>query len=151
MLRQEVANNFFLQFFSLLQWIVYKNKYNLREAIKGTSSLFCYYLVCGISIVWAIVPSYAIVIPKFLELLFAYLAIALVMYKIQDRERALLYVLYLVSISAFLGVFNSFFTLDFHTNSHSLSALVGVILSLGLIKYYNYSPARWFLYFDLFV
>lgn len=116
-------------------WIVYKNSKNIGMAIKGSKFFLWYTIVCLASFLWAIVPSIESIWLKDLEIISSFLAIAVTLWKIEDKDEALLYVAYLLTISAGLGVLNSLFKGGMHTNSYTLSAGMGTLVVLGLKRY----------------
>lgn len=115
-------------------YMIYKNRKYFKKAIQE-SKLFTWYCIYAISsILWTPVPGSGGILAKGFELLSSYLLLGIVLYKIKDVSRCLIYILFIATSAAFLGGLYTGFT---HTNTYSISALVGAVISLGLYKTYK--------------
>lgn len=117
-------------------WIIYKNKNLVRISIKTTGWFFVYTIFCGLSFMWAITGSngFTSVLAKDIELATSFLALSVIMIKINDLSKCTIYIVYIMTISALCGGISQGFM---HTNSYSFSAMLGFIMSFGLWKIYK--------------
>lgn len=113
-------------------WIVFKNSETIKISIKGSKAFLGYTIICLASFLWAITPSIESIWLKDLEVISSFLAISVTIWKIDNKDDAVLYIAYLLTISAALGFLNSIRVGGMHTNAYTLSAGMGVLVILGL-------------------
>lgn len=129
-------------------WIVYKNSRMLKMSIKQTKWFLIYTIFCMFSFLWAItgLGSFSSVVLKDLEVISSYLALSVVLYKIRDVHLCMVYILYIATIAALCGGFAQGFL---HTNSYSVSAMIGTILAIGLKRCYHTKYINYFIVANL--
>lgn len=117
-------------------WVVYRNRQLVAHAVCGTRWFLAYMGFCLLSLFWAIngEAGLSTIVGKGVEILTGYLALAVVLYKIKDVERSVVYVLCLATVSALCGAVAQRFS---HTNSYTVSAMMGFVIALGLRRQYN--------------
>lgn len=117
-------------------WIVYKNYRFLKTAISQTKWFLIYTIFCMVSFFWAVtgIGSFSSVVLKDLEVISSFLALSVVLYKICDLYLCVIYILYIATIAALCGGIAQGFQ---HTNSYSVSAMIGIILAIGIKKSYH--------------
>ena len=130
----------FLLFFCIIcnLWIVFRNRQSLYNALEGSKLYLGYIIVCFLSFSWSITPAFETIFTKDLEILSSFLAIAVAIYKIDNKVNVLYYVCILASLSALLGVVTSVRIGEMHTNTYTLVGGIGLLLTLGIKRYYNY-------------
>ena len=130
-------------------WVVHNNKKILSRAIKENKWFLYYILFCGISFLWNVidVAGFTTVFAKDLEILSSFLVLSVVLYKISDLNRCAIYVLYIMTLAALSGGLAQGFN---HTNSYSFSAMLGTIMSYGLMRNYKMKNIHYFFIANLF-
>lgn len=125
-------------------WIVYRNQRIVTAAISTTKWYFIYTIFCMCSFFWAItgLSSFSSVVLKDLEVISSYLALSVILYKIRDQHLCLVYILYISTIAALSGGIAQGFM---HTNSYSVSAMIGLILAIGIKKNYHSKYINYFI------
>ena len=125
-------------------WIVYRNSRFLKESISQTRLFLMYTIFCMFSFFWAVtgLGSFSSVVLKDVEVISSYLALSVVLYKIRDLYLCMIYILYIATIAALCGGIAQGFQ---HTNSYSVSAMIGTILAVGLKKIYNPKYINYFI------
>ena len=69
-------------------YIIFKNKSVISKAIRGTKAILWYGIFAALSFFWAIEKDPAVVFLKDFELVFSYMAIAVVLFKIKEISLA---------------------------------------------------------------
>lgn len=117
-------------------WVVFRNWGLVAHAVRGIRWFVAYAVFCLFSLFWAIngEAGFSTIVGKGVELLTGFLALAVVLYKIKDVERSVVYVLGLATVSALCGAVAQRFA---HTNSYTVSAMIGLTIALGLKLQYN--------------
>ena len=130
-------------------WIIIKNNNILINSIKETKWFLYYTIFCLFSIFWSITgyAGFTSITAKGLETLTSFLALSIVLYKIKDVNRCVIYILYITTIAALSGRIAQGFL---HTNSYSVSGMIGFIISLGLKRKYNPKYINYFTFLNLF-
>lgn len=119
---------------SLNFFMIYKNRKYLMKAIKESKWFTFYCLFAISSIMWTPVPASGGILAKGFELFSSYLLLAIVLYKINDISRSFIYIVFIASSAAFLGALYTGFT---HTNTYSISAMIGAVIGIGLYRNYK--------------
>jgi len=130
-------------------WIIIKNNNIVNKSIKETKCFFYYTIFCLFSIFWSITGNagFTSIIAKGSEILTSFLAISIVLYKIKDINYCVIYILYITTIAALSGGLAQGFL---HTNSYSVSGMIGFIISLGIKRIYNPQYINYFIIANLF-
>lgn len=130
-------------------WIIIRNKSILNKSIKETKWFLFYTIFCLFSIFWSITGTagFSSIIAKGAEILTSFLAISIVLYKIKDINCCVIYILYITTIAALSGGIAQGFL---HTNSYSVSGMIGFIIALGLKRTYNPQYINYFIIANLF-
>lgn len=117
-------------------WIVYRNKRLIIRAVRETKWFLLYVIFCFCSVFWSITGAdgFSSIFAKDLEVLSSFLALSVILYKIKDMNLCVMYILYLVTIAALCGAIAQGFK---HTNSYSVSGMIGAVLAVGIKKAYN--------------
>ena len=125
-------------------WLVYRNRSFLLKAIREIKLFLVYVIFCFFSIFWSItgVDGFSSIFAKDLEVMSSFLALSVVLYKIKDMNLCVVYVLYLVTIAALCGGLAQGFK---HTNSYSVSGMIGAVLAVGIKKTYNPKYINYFI------
>ena len=125
-------------------WIVYRNRNLILKAIREIKLFLVYVIFCFFSIFWSItgVDGFSSIFAKDLEVMSSFLALSVVLYKIKDMNLCVVYVLYLVTIAALCGGLAQGFK---HTNSYSVSGMIGAVLAVGIKKTYNPKYINYFI------
>lgn len=130
-------------------WIIIRNKSILNKSIKETKWFLFYTIFCLLSIFWSITGTagFTSIIAKGVETLTSFLAISIVLYKIRDLNNCVIYILYITTIAALSGGIAQGFL---HTNSYSVSGMIGFIIALGIKRIYNPQYINYFIIANLF-
>lgn len=130
-------------------WIIIRNNSILNKSIKETKWFLFYTIFCLFSIFWSITGTagFSSIIAKGAEILTSFLAISIVLYKIKDINCCVIYILYITTIAALSGGIAQGFL---HTNSYSVSGMIGFIIALGLKRTYNPQYINYFIIANLF-
>ena len=132
----------------------FKESKNLKPAIKATQSYFIFYIFALLSCLWALYPDYKALFSKCLELISSYMLVSVIMWKIKNREKAMLYLLYLCTLSATMGYVSrvlAFGSILVHTNTHSLIAAMGAIMAWKMKDVYHISYLAYLAYWNFFM
>lgn len=129
-----------------LMILLFNNKC-LSAIYRRCGSFASYYIFALISAFWA-GGSLGGVVYKGLEMLLSYLLVCLAIYKIGNFKKAIDYLLILCFIVTFFDYYyyyQNFRTLIMHTNTFTISAMIGFVLCVSAIriKLYN-SKQIWF-------
>lgn len=138
-------------------YYAFKESKSLTPAIQATKSYFVFYIFALLSFLWAIFPDYKALFSKCLELISSYMLVSVIMWKTKSRRKAMLYLLYLCTLSATIGYFAkvlAFKSILVHTNTHSLIAAMGALMAwkmknhykirhLAPLVYWNFSCCLW--------
>lgn len=149
-MRKTILNNMggnaFMVFCILLNiWAIYRLGHVKRAT--STTKLFLYYgLLAAFSCFWAVKPEYGGILAKDAELMSSYVLIACLLWQIKDFSKCYLYVIIIASMSSLSGLIKAFMTGWFHTNSYSISAMIGFILALNIRQQYNVKQMNFYLY-----
>jgi len=127
-------------------YFVYKNRRYLKRSLRGSTSFLLFIIVCIISIAWTPVPDFKGIIAKGIELLSSYLLLSIILYKINDVWRCVYYIVFIATCAALLGGVYVHFG---HTNTYTISALIGAILGIGLYKNYKVKTMKYFVIINL--
>lgn len=130
-------------------WIIIKNKAIINKSIKETKWFLFYAIFCTFSIFWSITGSagFTSIIAKVAEITTSFLALSIVLYKIKDLNSCVIYTLFITTIAALCGGFAQGFL---HTNSYSVSGMIGFIISLGIKRIYHPQYINYFIISNLF-
>lgn len=124
-------------------YVVYRERNYIPEAIQGTKMLLLYMSFGVLSVFWSPVPNAITILPKCLEVLSSYLMMAVVLWKIKERELCLLYLLQLCTIASLFGYLPGLVAGSVwqHSSFFPMTGAMGCLLALGLkrIVYYQYS------------
>lgn len=127
-------------------YFVYKNRNYLKYSLRDSKS-FLFFILIGISsVLWTPVSDFKGIIAKAVELLSSYLLLSIILYKINDVWRCLYYIVFIATCAAFLGGIYVNFG---HTNTYSVSALIGAILAIGLYKNYKIKTMKYYFVFNI--
>lgn len=127
-------------------YFVYKNRRYLKRSLRGSTSFLLFIIVCIISIAWTPVPDFKGIIAKGIELLSSYLLLSIILYKINDVWRCVYFIVFIATCAALLGGVYVHFG---HTNTYTISALIGAILGIGLYKNYKVKTMKYFVIINL--
>ena len=131
-------------------YILYKNKSIISKAVKGTQAMIWYAVFAGLSFLWAIEKDPTSIFLKDIEIVCSYMAIAVVIYKIKEVAIAYNYIIILCSLTCALGIIRGFIVgTGLHTNSYSVAAYVGTILSYCAFKNFGAKSALFYFFFNL--
>lgn len=139
---------------ALNYYYAFKESNNLRPAIRATQSYLVFHIFALLSFLWTIFPDYKALFSKSLELVSSYMLVSVIMWKIKNRKKAMLYLLYLCTIGASIGYFSkviAFGNLLVHTNTHSLIAAMGALMAWKMRDIYNIPYLNYFAYWNLFM
>lgn len=124
--------------------IIFKNRRYIKSALKHTKFYTWFCLISLASVMWSAAPGISGIIAKGTEMMTSYMVMAVLLYKLKGVKQCLVYTVFIASSAAFLG---ALYTGFLHTNTYSISALVGAIISFGLFRYYKMNNM---LYYALF-
>ena len=127
-------------------YFVYKNRNCLKKSLRNSTSFLLFIFVCIFSVVWTPVPDFKGIIAKGVELLSSYLLLSIILYKINDIWRCMYYIVFIATCAAFLGGVYVHFG---HTNTYSISALIGAVLSIGLYKNYKVKSMKYYMVINM--
>lgn len=128
-------------------YVVYRERHNLSEAIKGTKILFLYFIFGFFSVFWSPVPRAMTVLPKCLEVISSYLMIAVVLYKIKDKNVCLVYLLQLCTIASLIGYVPGLLNGQIwqHSSFFPMTGAMGCLLAWGIKKNYHFKYINYYL------
>lgn len=132
----------------------FRESKNLKPAIQTTLSYFVFYIFALLSFLWTIYPDYKALFSKCLELISSYMLVSVIMWKIKGCKSALLYLLYLCTLSATIGYMAralAFGSMLVHTNTHSLVAAMGALMAWQMKDFYDIPYLKYFVYWNLFM
>lgn len=115
---------------------LYKNQKQISKIHHRVSLFSIYYLFAICSIFWA--GSAGIILFKASEILVCFYLTCLIFYFIRNTKRAILYTIFFATIASSCDFFNTLFKLGFHalhTNAYTMSAMIGLLLAIGCVKY----------------
>jgi len=124
-------------------YIIKKNSGSIKKAIKETQLFFVFTVWCFLSFMWSIVPGFSTILLKDVEIIISSLAVSVILYRIKDRFRCMIWLLYLTTCSTLLGLTRSVMTGEMHTNTYTIVGAVGVFLALGMYKIYDIKWVKW--------
>lgn len=127
-------------------YFVYKNRNCLKKSLRNSTSFLLFIFVCIFSVAWTPVPDFKGIIAKGVELLSSYLLLSIILYKINDIWRCMYYIVFIATCAAFLGGVYVHFG---HTNTYSISALIGAVLSIGLYKNYKVKSMKYYMVINM--
>lgn len=127
-------------------YFVYKNRNCLKKSLRNSTSFLLFIFVCIFSVAWTPVPDFKGIIAKGVELLSSYLLLSIILYKINDVWRCMYYIVFIATCAAFLGGVYVHFG---HTNTYSISALIGAVLSIGLYKNYKVKSMKYYMVINM--
>ena len=127
-------------------YFVYKNRNCLKKSLRNSTSFLLFIFVCIFSVAWTPVPDFKGIIAKGVELLSSYLLLSIILYKINDVWRCMYYIVFIATCAAFLGGVYVHFG---HTNTYSISALIGAVLSIGLYKNYKVKSMKYYMVLNM--
>lgn len=132
-------------------YIIFKNKSVISKAIRGTKAILWYGIFAALSFFWAIEKDPAVVFLKDFELVFSYMAIAVVLFKIKEISLAYNYVIILCTLTCLMGIVRGMMAgMYFHTNSYTVPAFVGSIMSYCAWNRLHVKSAKFYLLFNFF-
>lgn len=127
-------------------YIIYKNRNVISKATKGTKAIMWYALFAAFSFFWAIEKDPATIFLKDLELVCSYMSIAIVLFKIKEISLAYNYVIILCTLACMLSIGRGVMAgLYFHTNSYTVPAFVGTIMSYCAWSKFHVKSAKTYL------
>ena len=135
-------------------YYAFKESKNLGPAIQATQSYFVFHIFALFSFLWTIFHDYKTLFAKCLELISSYMLVSVIMWKIKSRKKAMLYLLYLCTLSATIGYFAkmlAFGSILVHTNTHSLIAAMGTLMAWKMKNFYSVPYLNYFIYWNLFM
>lgn len=111
-----------LQHFNTIKNRIYPN----------VSTFTLYYFFALFSFLWAGFDKLPFIGYKAVEVLASFYFIGLILYKINDRVKILKYIILLSVLFTLFEMISTKFT---HTNGYTYTAMIGILLSLGSVKY----------------
>lgn len=135
-------------------YYAFKESKSLTPAIQATKSYFVFYIFALLSFLWAIFPDYKALFSKCLELISSYMLVSVIMWKTKSRRKAMLYLLYLCTLSATIGYFAkvlAFKSILVHTNTHSLIAAMGALTAWKMKNHYKIRHLAPLVYWNFFM
>lgn len=127
-------------------YFVYKNRRYLKRSLRNSTSFLLFIMVCIASVAWTPVPDFKGIIAKGVELLSSYLLLSIILYKIIDVWRCMYYIVFIATCAALLGGIYVHFG---HTNTYTISALIGSILGIGLYKNYKLKTMKYYVVINM--
>lgn len=117
-------------------YVVFREKEYLSDAIQGTKLLLAYIIFGILSLLWSPVPNAITTIPKCLEVLSSYLMISVILWRINDKDRCLLYLLQLCTIASLIGYVPELLKgrIWQHSSFYPMTGAFGCLLAVGLKK-----------------
>lgn len=159
--QQEVGNEsvgggtILMMFCTVLNFFyAFKESKNLTPSIHATLSYFIFHIFAFLSFMWALFPDYKALFSKCLELVSSYMLVSIIMWKIKNKKEAMLYLLYLCTLSATIGYIAkvmAFGSLLVHTNTHSLVAAMGALMAWKMNKTYRIPYLLYFAGWNFFM
>lgn len=124
------------------------------KAISSSKSFVGYYLFAMCSFLWA--GSFSTMMMKGIEVLLSFAIVALSLYKLRNLKLAFLYVIVLSTLNAvvpYLIRAVSWATPMVHTNTFTIGAIIGLMLSVGAIKsgLFSYSFLKYIIWANAIV
>lgn len=126
--------------------MIFKNRKYIKASLKRTKFYTMFCLVSLASVMWTTAPGISGIIAKGTEMMSSYVLMAIILYKLKGVRQCLIYTVMVASAAAFLGALYTGFT---HTNTYSISALVGAVISFGLFRYYKMNSMLFYGLFNL--
>lgn len=119
---------------SMFLYLMVHNTMVKNVYVQG-KSFANYCILALLSVLWA--SNYGYILYKGVEVLLSYMLICLAIYKINDLRKAIIYTLFLctmISIVDYCYHFRFFHSFIMHTNTYTISSMIGGLICLGLIR-----------------
>lgn len=130
---------------------ILKNKRDFSKIRKTNSSFIAYYMLCLLSFLWA--GHFGTITFKAAEVLCCFCVVGLIINKISSAKLGLYYIILLATIITYISVFSSFLkfgVIFIHTNTYSLSAMTGLLLCIGAVRYdiFKFNDMKFYILLD---
>lgn len=126
----------------------------VSKSLKFSTSFVLYYLFAFCSILWA--GNFGTITMKITEVLLSFMIVSVTLYKIKEKKRAFLYVILLSTLNAvipYLIRMAAWGTLMVHTNTFTIGAIIGLLMSAGAVKHgiYSYKEMKYIIWANAYI
>lgn len=114
---------------------IWKNRGDFSDVRKANFSFMAYYILCLSSFLWA--GHFGTIVFKAVEVLCCFGVVGIIMNKMESLRQGLYYIIFLSTLITYISVSGALlkYGIFVHTNTYSMSAMVGLLLCLGVVRF----------------
>lgn len=126
---------------------IWKNRGDFSDVRKANFSFMAYYILCLFSFLWA--GHFGTIVFKAIEVLCCFGVVGIIMNKMESQKQGLYYIIFLSTLITYISASGGLlkYGVFFHTNTYSMSAMVGLLLCLGAVRFniFRFSEVKYYI------